>query len=256
MSEVVKTDALVVKSFRWRDTSKIVHLFTKEKGYVKIIAKGAFRPKSPFRGILEHVNRVEAVLSIRESRGLQLLREASLSDPYSNIRENLDKTATAFSILELIQNFIHYSEAAQHLFDFTIDEISSLNKNSTVLPLTFLYQFLIYLSEYLGFGWNFRNCGYCKKPIQNFPVFADIQNGAVICPDCSQKTRPSQFHLNRQEWKILVTIQQHAPSELVTFPDREILFFTSQNILTILMAQINFHTEQNLQLKSLKMYIP
>ncbi|HQU71220.1 MAG TPA: recombination protein O N-terminal domain-containing protein, partial [Calditrichia bacterium] len=53
MSEVLKTEALILGALRWRESSKIVHLYTRELGAVSVIAKGALRPKSPFRGALE-----------------------------------------------------------------------------------------------------------------------------------------------------------------------------------------------------------
>ena len=60
MTKTIKTEALVIHGMRWSDTSKIIHLFTSEKGYIKLIARGAMKPKSPFRGVLENLNHIEA----------------------------------------------------------------------------------------------------------------------------------------------------------------------------------------------------
>ncbi|MBI5464877.1 MAG: recombination protein O N-terminal domain-containing protein, partial [Ignavibacteriales bacterium] len=38
---IVKTDAVVIKSMKYSDTSKIVALYTKEFGKLSVIAKGA-----------------------------------------------------------------------------------------------------------------------------------------------------------------------------------------------------------------------
>lgn len=43
----------VLHSRRYRDTSLIVQVFTREHGRLSVVAKGASRPKSPFRNILQ-----------------------------------------------------------------------------------------------------------------------------------------------------------------------------------------------------------
>jgi DNA repair protein RecO (recombination protein O) len=256
MVEQIKTEAIILKSMRWSDTSKILHIFSREKGYIKAIAKGALRPKSPFRGSLENLSWVELVLSIRENRGLQIITQASLINSFSNIREELDKMSCAYSILELIQILVQYDESAHPLFDFIQDTLSCINKVSPLSPIIFLYQFLIYLSEYLGFGWHLLTCIICKKDITHFPVFVDGANGAVICSRCSQKISHLPFKISENDWRLLTIIQKHQPSALLTLTKNKTLFFENKNVYDMLITHLNYHTEQNLQLKSLKIYSP
>ncbi len=256
MIQTLKTEALIVHSMRWSDTSKIVHFFTAEKGYVKAIAKGAMRAKSPLRGVLENLNHVEAVLSIRESRGLQIVSQADIVDIYSNIREDLDATAIAYSMLELIRYFVHYNEEAGSLFHFTTGMLASLNATPPQQPMPYLIRYLLFLSEYLGFGWNLDECRECGRTPQKFPVILDVVNGAVICPDCSAGLIQRPFRLNREQWQLLRDLAQTAPGELSRRPQPSSSGLDYPLYLEILLAHLNYHTEQTLQLKSLKMYLP
>lgn len=248
MSQILKTPALVLHGIRWSESSKIVHLFTSEKGYVKAIARGALRPKSPFRGILENLNQVEVILNIKEGRGLQHLSQASLLNSFSRIRENLEATTVAYAICELLRSTVRENEPSQPLFTFTMQLMNELNTSLPAPVFLFLIRYLLHLSEYLGFAWNFHQCGVCKKPPQNFPVRADMVNGSIYCPTCASRVQNKTIPLSSSQWHLLESLHQASPSP--PWPT-EIAFFP---LIDLLLSHLSYHTEQNLQLKSLKLY--
>jgi DNA repair protein RecO (recombination protein O) len=248
MQQTLKSPALVLYSMRWSETSKIVHLFTSEKGYLKAIARGALRPKSSFRGTLENLNHIEVILNIKEGRGLQMVNQVSLLDPFSNVRENLEATSVAFAISELLRALVHENEASQPLFQFTIRTLEELNVSATPPPILFLIRYLLYLSEYLGFGWNLGVCNGCKKIPKKFPLRAEIVNGSVYCPDCVSLISLKTVSLSFNQWQLLQQLRQASPT---TLQQSDI---PSQPLIDLLLSHLNYHTEQNLQLKSLKLY--
>jgi len=254
MAQQLKTEALVIQNIRWSESSKIVHLFTEEKGYVKAIAKGAMRPKSPFRGVLENLNHIEVVLSLKEGRGLQLISQAALLNGFANIREDLNTTAIGYAILELIKATIHYNEAVKPLFRYTVKLLESLNRFHPARPLFYLLHFLFRLSDYLGFGWNLSVCRICQKNPAKFPVIIDVENGAIICPDCLHGNFISGSPLSENRWKFLHTLQNVSTEELGKLERSVPSDLNYQSLLDVLMAHLNYHTDQTVQLKSLKMY--
>ena len=50
---IVSTDAIVLRSMKYGETSKIVTLYSKKFGKIKVIAKGARSAKSKFGASLE-----------------------------------------------------------------------------------------------------------------------------------------------------------------------------------------------------------
>jgi DNA repair protein RecO (recombination protein O) len=233
---------------RWSESSKIVHLFTSEKGYLKAIARGALRPKSPFRGTLENLNHIEVIVNIKESRGLQLVSQVSLLNPFSNVRENLEATAVAFAICELLRAVVHENEASRPLFLFTIRTLEELNSFGTGPVIFLLIRYLLYLSEYLGFGWNLSVCAECKKIPQKFPLRAEIVNGSVYCPECVSQTNLKTVPLSFDQWQLLQQLQQESVSASIK-PE-----FHSQPLIDLLLSHLSYHTEQKLILRSLKLY--
>ncbi len=255
MSEIIKTRALVVYATPWSDTSKIVHLFTREHGYLKVIAKGARRPKSEFRGVLEVLNQVEAVVSLKETRGLQIVTQADLLEAFTNIRDDLNRTAVAFAIMELIRTLLNYRESMVRLYDQTIQLLRELNQPETSEPLLHLLLFLILISEHLGFAWNFAQCARCHRTPQTFPVQVDMENGAVICNRCASLSIPYPRKLGKAQWQLLRQLEEIVRNR-TPIPSSLSGISVQRPLVELLLDHLRYHTDQSLQLKSLKMYLP
>ena len=74
----IKTEALIIKTIPFKETSKIVRMYTRDKGKIAAIAKGASRSKSNFRGKLDPLNYIESIVYFKESREVQTLGEIDL----------------------------------------------------------------------------------------------------------------------------------------------------------------------------------
>jgi DNA repair protein RecO (recombination protein O) len=66
-SRTYRTEALVLRSLRFAEADRILHLFTKGRGRLGAIAKGARRTRSRFGGRLEPFSHVE--IALHEGRG-------------------------------------------------------------------------------------------------------------------------------------------------------------------------------------------
>ena len=81
----VKTEAVVLRSIRYGEADRILHLYSATRGKVGAIAKGSRRPKSRFGGRLEPFFRLDLVLY--EGRGeLLTVTGASTVDGYGRLR--------------------------------------------------------------------------------------------------------------------------------------------------------------------------
>src|ERR687890_893278 len=93
----VKTQAVVLRSIRYGEADRIVHLYTPHRGRVGAIAKGARRSRSRFGGRLEPFFRLNLVLHEGRSDLLTVTSAETLA-PHSALRENgpaLDAAARA-----------------------------------------------------------------------------------------------------------------------------------------------------------------
>ena len=84
-----KSTGVILRTYPLTETSLIVHWLTADLGRIATVAKGARRPKSPFRGKLDLFYLAD--LSFARSRRSQLhaLREVALRDTHAALRREL-----------------------------------------------------------------------------------------------------------------------------------------------------------------------
>src|SRR5687768_18461967 len=81
-----KTEAIVLRSIRYGEADRILHLYSRERGRIGAVAKGVRRPKSRFGGRLEPLFRVGLVL--HEGRGeLYTVTSAQTVHAHARLRE-------------------------------------------------------------------------------------------------------------------------------------------------------------------------
>jgi len=254
LSELWKTQALVLHSIAWKDSSKIVDLFTREHGYQKVIARGVLRPKSPLRGTLETLNRVEVIISHKETRGLQLLTEADLLTPFLKLKEDLNKLAIGFAVGELIRKLFAVHEPAPRFYDETMRLLEALSEtpNSNIGP--FLWYFLFKISAALGIGWTFNRCIRCQRPlVSQTGAWLDIRGGGLVCSRCRPPVSAEHNNLTGEQIELLNVLcyqsLETVAEKLATPGALERL-----NLTRVCLSHINYHTESRLELKSLNWY--
>lgn len=238
---------------RWSESSKIVHLFTPDKGYLKVIAKGALQSKSQFRGALETLNLAEIVVSHKESRGLQLITSASLENSFQKIREDLHKTSIAFSIIELIQQLLRTHEPIQEFFDYTIQILSQLNQSQGTNQRIYLWHFMLNLSNSLGFGWEFDQCLNCNESPSVPILYLDYENGGIICQKCVAGSPTTGIRIDRQDWEFLKRLSETSIGSIESaFQEKQDM--PKSDFTNILAKHLAYHTDTVIELKSLKWY--
>lgn len=84
-----KALGLILRTRPLTETSLIVHWLTPEAGRIATVAKGARRPKSPFRGKLDQFYLADFSFVRSRHSELHVLREVSLRDTHRALREDL-----------------------------------------------------------------------------------------------------------------------------------------------------------------------
>jgi DNA repair protein RecO (recombination protein O) len=203
MSQHVKSRALILKSIKWRDSSRIVTLFSEKAGKIKVIAHGAAREKSSFRGKIETLNLIEAVLSLSESRSLQILTDVHLMDDFRGIKSDFQRIVYGFSMFEVLDHVFEEGDPDPVFFQFII----TLLKNCTESPAPKLiwWYFLLKLASYLGFKPAFDRCAGCGRSDAGSFVFV-FRDGGIYCPACQPGPGPIRL-LNQQQVSFLKDLQ-------------------------------------------------
>ncbi|MDQ3019157.1 MAG: DNA repair protein RecO [Bacteroidota bacterium] len=164
---IVKTDAFVLKSFNYGDTSKIVTLFTKEFGKLNAIVKGARNYKSKLCGTLETMNYISCVIYFKENRELQLISKSEYIKSFQNILADFEKLQTAFKIIEILNKSVIEREINDKIFELLISSYEKLNLTSAN-SLKSLLRFQIELVKILGLSPDFSAQNYDLETFYKF----------------------------------------------------------------------------------------
>ena len=183
MSEILKTEAVVLSKLNYGDTSLIVSLFTKELGRLSAILKGARSPKSKIGTKIDPINYVEVVFYNKDTRDLQIISSADLIKHYSGIKEDLEKLKYAHSVIELVKNLTPEHEQNIRLFNGTV-KILSLFESSNELPNLIFARFFLFFLHEIGYEVQLEKCMSCGRTDLNGLQLSYNFNTGLLCDRC------------------------------------------------------------------------
>lgn len=148
---IVRTEALVLRSMDYGETSRIVTLFTRAHGRIATIAKGARLPKSRFGSSLQPMSYAQVVLYYKATRGLQTLTESAHIQRFPHIGRDLEKLSVGLRLVELVYALLHEEEANPAVFNLLLSMLRCLDE-AEARATNLLPYFQLRLAAALGFA--------------------------------------------------------------------------------------------------------
>lgn len=209
-----------IASFNLGESDKVLTIFTKERGPIKAVAKGARKPGSKITGKADvlNVNR----LLIAKGRSLDIITQAESLETFSDLRLDLARLSYGLYYAELTDHFAQgLAEEADDYFDFFFQalkdqcEVGSktkksdkaksantnlgetkpdLGKSQQIDPqaysLWLCLKFELGLLNILGYKPELTFCVTCRQVINdlNLSTF-DRELGGIVCRQCYQESR-------------------------------------------------------------------
>jgi len=184
MSEIIKTEAVVLSKMNYGDSSNIASLFTEDLGKISVIVKGARSAKSKYGKIVDPLNYLYVVLYKKESREVQLLSGADIVEHFPNLKVELNSLSFAYGILELIKKLLAEHEVNKKLFRGVVKILTRLNAGEEQPEISF-GRFLFFFLKETGYEIQIDFCSLCGKRINDENNYYNLDKG-VICGECSQ----------------------------------------------------------------------
>ena len=129
--EIVRSQAVVLRSLDYGETSQIVTLLTGEKGKLGVMAKGARRTKSQFGATLQPMAYTQVVFYYKPTRELQILSESSHVESFHQLRRNLQSITVGLRIVELVDALLEEEDPQPEIFALTVQALRRLNRTDT-----------------------------------------------------------------------------------------------------------------------------
>lgn len=184
-----KTEGIVLRSIRYGEADRILHLYTADRGRVNAIAKGSRRPKSRFGGRLEPFFRLD--LMLHEGRSdLCTVTGASTVEGYPHLRSDgpaLDAAARACdAVLRLLDsndpNLPAYNLLCRYLdlLDLNAGPNADPAAQRPVAAVGLAFRLKLALAA--GFSPELASCARCGEG-EGIVAFSGAAGG-VVCGSC------------------------------------------------------------------------
>jgi DNA repair protein RecO (recombination protein O) len=125
----VKTEAVVLRSLRFGEADRILHLYTPHRGRIGAIAKGVRRTRSRFGGRLEPFFRLE--IELHEGRGeLLTVTGAQTVDAYPRLRADARALDAAARACDAVGRLFETTEPHPGVFNLLCRQLGLLDERA------------------------------------------------------------------------------------------------------------------------------
>jgi DNA repair protein RecO (recombination protein O) len=139
---IQKTEAVVLRTTKLRETSLIVTFFTRDFGKLQAMAKGVRQPGSPWAGLYEPMNRLEIVFYEKIRTPVHLVTEAAGLDLRPALRRDLRAMAFGYYLTEVLEHFSNPGEPDPSCWQLIEQAYSCLPAAPLVTALLFQLRIL------------------------------------------------------------------------------------------------------------------
>ena len=186
-----KTEAVVLRSIRFGEADRVLHLYTLDRGRVGAVAKGVRKTTSRFGARLEPLSHVELLLH-QGSGELQTVTGVELVRAHNAAREDYYRLSAGLIGAEAMLRLFSEQEANERAFTALtrfldlLDVAPHLAERPALDPLALAFQLkLLWLSGYLP---HLTSCAECSAADASLVGYSPRAGGAV-CGACAKQTQ-------------------------------------------------------------------
>jgi len=187
MAGPVKTEAVVLRSMRYGEADRIMHLYTPNRGRVSAIAKGVRRARSRFGGRLEPFFRLR--IELHEGRGeLLTVTGAQTVDGHARLRGDALALDAAARACDAVGRLFETSEPHPGVFNLLCRKLSLLDEQPSSATRAAALAFRLKLLLAAGLAPQLGACACCGEH-EHLVGFSGAAGG-VVCGACEAASFP------------------------------------------------------------------
>ena len=213
MAGSLKTEGIVLRSLRYGEADRILHLYTPDRGRVSAIAKGVRRARSRFGGRLEPFFRLNLVLYEGRSE-LLTVTSAETVAAHPRLREDAGALDGAARACEAVARVFDEGDPHAGVYHLLGNQLALLDADPARAGRANALAFRLKLLLAAGFAPHLATCASCgeREHLMGFSGAA----GGVVCGACEA----SAFPLGEEAHAFLVTALGSPLAEAPDAPPR------------------------------------
>lgn len=181
-SRTYRAEAIVLRAFDFGEADRILVLFTRHFGKVRVVAKGIRRATSRMAGHAEPLT--HATYQIARGRELDVLTGAEAQAIYPALREDLERIAAGWYCAELIDRFTVDHVPSAPLFELLETALRHLDSGH---PAALVCRwFDLHILDRSGFRPELVVCVSCRRVLEERENGWSAIAGGVLCDSCAR----------------------------------------------------------------------
>lgn len=178
-TRLIQVEGIVVNSIDYKESSKIIKVFTKELGLISILIRGAKRANSKFQNISSLY--CQAIFDIKKSRDeMYYLDQAKVLNLNEGLRRDIKRIYCAQTMLDLINKSILEGQYHKELYSMLSKALNFASRIEDLLILLSMY--IIKFISLTGYKPSLQACVICGKKPKDRMGFSKLYGG-ISCLD-------------------------------------------------------------------------
>jgi DNA repair protein RecO (recombination protein O) len=178
--DVNVTEAFILNTKDYGESDRLITFYTRARGKLKGIAKGARRSKKRFANTFEPCSLVE--LGYRERRSLVWIEACKLVEPHLALRTELDRWGYGALVSEIVMEMAPEGDPHPELFSLMKATLAQLCEDRDPLNVVLLFAFRFL--DLMGYLPVLESCSVCQLPLKAATRWLwQMDQGVLTCPE-------------------------------------------------------------------------
>ena len=231
-----ESEAIVLRTYPFRESDLLVTLFTRLEGKVRGVARAAKKSRRRFGGALEPLTYVKLTYEDRERQELARLDACEVLESPLASEVSYPRAVALGHVAELLDELLPDREANDAVFRLAISVLARLRGQEFWLPITY---FDLWMARLMGYLPDLAECMACGRVLNGSHVYFHALADGLMCAE-HKRLASSEISL---ESRTLAAQMLRAPLSAVA--TREVPKFAA-DLRKFLLQTLERHIEKKL----------
>ncbi|HJT69074.1 MAG TPA: DNA repair protein RecO, partial [Terriglobales bacterium] len=175
-----ESEAIVLRTYPFRESDLLVTLFTRTEGKVRGVARAAKKSRRRFGGALEPLTYVKATWEDRERQELARLDACEVIESPLASEVSYQRAVALGHVAELLDELLPDREANDAVFRLAVSVLGQLRGQKLFLPITY---FDLWMARLMGYLPDISECIACGRVLNGSRAYFHALADGLMCPE-------------------------------------------------------------------------
>jgi len=177
---IKKIEGIIVSEVDYKESSKIINVFSPTEGVIGILARGTKKVKSNLSGVTSKLTYGYFHINYKEN-GLSTLIEVDIIDGFKKIRKSIDLISYASYLIEL-SSMVYRHDGNTEIYNLLIASLKKIDEGYDYEVITNILE--LKLLVYLGIKPVIDCCVNCGSKVDIVTISS--YKGGYLCKNCAR----------------------------------------------------------------------